>query len=49
MKEHGTYLVPTVYLEDWVLQNLRTLSWTSNMMEKANTLIPIANKNLSHA
>lgn len=48
MKEHGTYLVPTVYLEDWLMQNLPTLGWTPNMMEKANTLIPIASKNLSH-
>jgi imidazolonepropionase-like amidohydrolase len=47
MKEHGTYLVPTVYLEDWLMQNLQTLGWTPNMMEKANTLIPMAYKNLS--
>jgi imidazolonepropionase-like amidohydrolase len=49
MKEHGTYLVPTVYLEDWVLQNLLTLGWTPNTMQKAKTVIPIAHKNLSHA
>jgi imidazolonepropionase-like amidohydrolase len=49
MKEHGTYLVPTVYLEDWILQNLQTLGWTPNSMEKARTVIPIANKNVSHA
>ncbi len=23
MKEHGTYLVPTVYLEDWLMENLQ--------------------------
>lgn len=23
MKDHGTYLVPTVYLEDWVLANIQ--------------------------
>jgi imidazolonepropionase-like amidohydrolase len=49
MKEHGTYLVPTVYLEDWILQNLQNLGWTPNSMEKGRTLIPIANKNVSHA
>lgn len=49
MKEHGTYLVPTVYLEDWVIENMQTLGWTSNMMEKARTVIPNAQKNLSHA
>jgi imidazolonepropionase-like amidohydrolase len=47
MKEHDTYLVPTVYLEDWVLQNIQTLGWTPNSTEKAKTLIPIAYKNLS--
>src|ERR1700730_16215611 len=49
MKEHGTYLVPTVHLEDWLLQNMQTLGWTPNMMEKAQTVIPIARKNVSHA
>lgn len=49
MKEHGTYLVPTVYLEDWVIENMQTLGWTSNMMEKARTVIPNAHRNLSHA
>jgi imidazolonepropionase-like amidohydrolase len=49
MKEHGTYLVPTVYLEGWVLENLQTLGWTPNTMEKAKVVIPIAHANLSHA
>jgi imidazolonepropionase-like amidohydrolase len=49
MKEHGTFLVPTVYLEDWVLQNAQTLGWTGNSMQKARTVIPIAHKNVSHA
>ena len=49
MKDRGTYLVPTVYLEDWVLQNMQTLGWTPNMMEKGRTIIPIAYKNVSHA
>jgi imidazolonepropionase-like amidohydrolase len=49
MKAHGTYLVPTVYLEDWVLQNLQTLGWTPNTIQKAKTVIPIAHKNVSHA
>ena len=49
MKEHGTYLVPTVYLEDWVLENIPTLRWTPNTMLKAKTVIPIAHKNVSQA
>lgn len=49
MKERGTYLVPTVYLEDWILENMQTLGWTPNIKEKAKTVIPIANRNVSHA
>ena len=49
MKEHGTYLVPTVYLEDWVTANMHNLGWTPNMMEKGKAVIPIAQNNVSHA
>jgi imidazolonepropionase-like amidohydrolase len=49
MKERGTYLVPTVYLEDWLAQNMPNLGYTPNMIEKARTVLPIAQKNLSHA
>jgi imidazolonepropionase-like amidohydrolase len=49
MKQHGTYLVPTVYLEDWLLENVQTLGLTPNMIEKANLVLPIAQRNLSHA
>jgi imidazolonepropionase-like amidohydrolase len=49
MKQHGTYLVPTVYLEDWLMQNMQSLGLTPNMIEKAKTVLPIARKNLSHA
>lgn len=49
MKQHGTYLVPTVYLEDWLLENIDSLGLTPNMKEKARYLLPIARKNLSHA
>src|SRR5271170_2280416 len=49
MKEHGTYLVPTVYLEDWLMENLTTLGLTPSMIEKAKMVMPIAQKNISHA
>ena len=35
MKERGTYLVPTVYLEDWLMENVQVLGLTPNMIEKA--------------
>ena len=37
MKQRGTYLVPTVYLEDWLLENVDTLGLTPNMIEKAHS------------
>jgi imidazolonepropionase-like amidohydrolase len=49
MKEHGTYLVPTVYLEDWLMENVQTLGLTPNMIEKAKIVLPIAQEHLSHA
>lgn len=49
MKQHGTYLVPTVYLEDWLMENVQKLGLTPNMIEKAKTVLPIAQQNLSHA
>ena len=49
MKEHGTYLVPTVYLEDWLIENVQLLGLTPNMIEKAKLVLPIAQQNLSHA
>jgi imidazolonepropionase-like amidohydrolase len=49
MKERGTYLVPTVYLEDWLIENVNVLGLTPNMIEKAKTVLPIAQANLSHA
>jgi imidazolonepropionase-like amidohydrolase len=49
MKQHGTYLVPTVYLGDWLIENIESLGLTQNMKDKAHTILPIARKNLSHA
>jgi imidazolonepropionase-like amidohydrolase len=49
MKQHGTYLVPTVYLEDWLIENVQVLGLTPNMIEKAKVVLPIAQQNLSHA
>src|ERR1700729_1571459 len=49
MKEPGTYLVPTVFLEDWLLANYQHLGFTQSMTDKMNTVLPIAKQNLSHA
>jgi imidazolonepropionase-like amidohydrolase len=49
MKQHGTYLVPTVYLQDWLMENMMTLGLSPNMIAKAKIVLPIAQQNLSHA
>jgi len=49
MKEHGTYLVPTLYLGDWLLENYPSLGLTPNMIEKAKVVLPIARQNVAHA
>jgi imidazolonepropionase-like amidohydrolase len=33
----------------WLLQNMQSLGYTPDMMEKVKIVIPIAHKNLSHA
>ena len=49
MKEHGTYLVPTVYLQDWMAQHMESSGLTPNMIEKAKVVLPIAARNEAHA
>jgi imidazolonepropionase-like amidohydrolase len=49
MKEHGTYLVPTLYLGDWLLENYASLGLTPNMIEKAKVVLPLARQNAAHA
>jgi len=49
MKQHGTYLVPTIWLGDWLLDNYQKLGFTPNMIEKMKTVLPIARQNVAHA
>jgi imidazolonepropionase-like amidohydrolase len=49
MKQRGTYLVPTLYLEDWVMENYQKMGLTENMLAKARTVIPVARGNEEHA
>jgi imidazolonepropionase-like amidohydrolase len=49
MKQRGTYLVPTVFLEDWLFANYQHLGFTQSMTDKMNMVLPIAKQNLSHA
>lgn len=49
MKEHGTYLVPTVYLEDWMMDSGGINRLPPPLLAKAKEVIPMARKNISRA
>ena len=49
MKEKGTYLVPTLYLGDWFMENYQRLGVPGFMIEKAKVVLPAARMNLARA
>lgn len=49
MKEHGTYLVPTLYTGDFLLENMQALHLPPFLVAKANEVLPAAKRNISHA
>ncbi|HZD30504.1 MAG TPA: amidohydrolase family protein [Candidatus Angelobacter sp.] len=49
MKQHGTYLVPTLYLGDWFLENAPKLNVPPAMLKKGQEVMPEARKNIAHA
>jgi imidazolonepropionase-like amidohydrolase len=49
MKEHGTYLVPTLYLGDWMINNAGLTRLPAPLLAKAKEVIPAARKNIAHA
>lgn len=49
MKKNGTYLVPTLYLGDWFLENAAQLHVPPSMLAKAKEVMPAARKNIAHA
>jgi len=49
MKEHGTYLVPTLYLGDWMIENAGLTHLPAPLLAKAQEVIPAARKNVAHA
>jgi imidazolonepropionase-like amidohydrolase len=49
MKQHGTYLVPTLYLGDWFLENAPKMNVPPQMFAKAQAVLPAARKNIAHA
>lgn len=49
MKQHGTYLVPTLYLADWFTENATRIGVPDYTLEKAKVVMPTARRNISHA
>ena len=49
LKKNGTYLVPTVYLAEWFLQNADRLHIPQELQNKAKAVFPAADKNIAHA
>jgi imidazolonepropionase-like amidohydrolase len=49
MKKNGTYLVPTLYLGDWFLENAERNHVPDFLLGKATAVMPAARQNLAHA
>ncbi|WP_229258941.1 Xaa-Pro dipeptidase [Duganella flavida] len=49
MKEHKTYLVPTLYIGDWLLENAEAIKLPKPLLEKAKVVMPIARANIAKA
>jgi len=49
MKQHGTYLVPTLYLGDWFLANYSSLGLTEDVVATAKVVMPAARANIARA
>ena len=49
MKEHGTYLVPTLYLLDWFPEHSKDLGITPGVLEKARVVMGVAGANIGAA
>jgi imidazolonepropionase-like amidohydrolase len=49
MKEHGTYLVPTLYLGDWMMENAEQTHMPPPLLAKARDVIPAARIHIAHA
>ena len=49
MKEHKTWLVPTLYLGDWLIENAEAIKLPKPLLEKAKVVLPIARQNVGRA
>jgi imidazolonepropionase-like amidohydrolase len=49
MKKNGTYLVPTLYLEDWLAENMQKIGLPEMFVIKLRQIAPIVHQNIAHA
>jgi imidazolonepropionase-like amidohydrolase len=49
MKEHKTYLVPTLYLGDWLIENAEAIKLPKPLLEKAKVVLPDARVHIGKA
>ena len=49
MRERGTWLVPTLYLSGWFVDNAEKLGVPPSILVKAKDVLPIARKNVAEA
>ena len=49
MKQHGTYLVPTLWLGDWLIENAAQTHMPPSILAKAKQVLPAARQNVAKA
>jgi imidazolonepropionase-like amidohydrolase len=49
MKERGVFLVPTMYLTDWFLENYKSFNLAPSIVAKAQEVMPAMKKNIARA
>jgi imidazolonepropionase-like amidohydrolase len=49
MKKNGTYLVPTLYLADWFLENAEKIGTPPELIAKGREVMPAARRNVARA
>lgn len=49
MKQHGTYLVPTMYLQTWMIENAQSIGLPPMYAVKMRQVTEVARKNISRA
>lgn len=49
LKKNGTYLVPTLYLSDWLAENMQKVGMPEMYAKKMRDIMPIVRQNVGHA